>query len=103
LEILFTVPPTAFVPRPTVESAVIRLTARPDTLVAESDEESFRSLVQRCFSQRRKQMQKILRHIHGLSAARAGEVLLDSAIEPAARPETLSPADFARLLAVLQR
>ena len=49
------------------------------------------------FSMRRKQMRRVVRSIGSLDAERAEESLARAAIDPAARPETLSPLDFSRL------
>jgi 16S rRNA (adenine1518-N6/adenine1519-N6)-dimethyltransferase len=54
--------------------------------------------VQASFGLRRKQMRRVLRTVRGVDAATA-EAMLDAAgIAPDARPETLAPADFVRLL-----
>lgn len=47
---------------------------------------------------RRKQMANVLRAVRGLSAADAGAALERAGVDPAARPETLSPAQFALLM-----
>ncbi|HEY9230249.1 MAG TPA: hypothetical protein VIP11_26595, partial [Gemmatimonadaceae bacterium] len=66
--------------------------------VTSSEETPFRRFVQEAFGMRRKQMRRILRSIWNLNAEAADEVLAGAGIDPSARPETLSPADFARLL-----
>jgi len=101
VEILFRVPPGAFVPAPTVDSAVIRVTPRAEVVIGPELEPRFRTTVQAAFGLRRKQMRRVVRTIAGLDAERADEVLAAAAIEPEVRPETLSPADFARLVTVL--
>ena len=101
VENLFRVPPSAFRPPPKVESAVVRVTPRDRPLVAPEREASLRTLVQGCFTMRRKQMQRILRSIRGLDAQRAVQILAEANIDPEARPETLSAADFARLEQIL--
>jgi 16S rRNA (adenine1518-N6/adenine1519-N6)-dimethyltransferase len=98
--LLFTVPAGAFRPAPKVESAVVRVTPKATALVMPDQEESFRAFVQSVFSMRRKQMQRILRSIWSLPPEDADQRLTSIGIEPAARPETLSVADFARLFAV---
>jgi 16S rRNA (adenine1518-N6/adenine1519-N6)-dimethyltransferase len=98
-EILFTVPAGAFRPPPKVESAVVRITPKAEPLVPETDEAKFRAFVQSVFTMRRKQMQRILRSIAGISQELADERLASAGIDPMARPETLSVADFARLFA----
>lgn len=102
-ELLFRVPAGAFQPPPKVESAVIRITPRLDPLVATADEQRYRTLVQESFGLRRKQMVRVVRTITGLDAAAAERALIASGIAPAERPETVSPVQFARLLAELDK
>jgi len=97
-ELVARVPAGAFRPPPSVESAIVRLTPRPDPAVGQSLEAGFRSLVQDAFGLRRKQMRRVVRTIARLDADGADEVLAAAAIDPEVRPETLSPEDFARLL-----
>jgi 16S rRNA (adenine1518-N6/adenine1519-N6)-dimethyltransferase len=96
-EILFRVPAGAFRPPPKVESAVVRVTPKSRPLVAAEDESKFRAFVQSIFTMRRKQMQRILRSISGLSPEEADARLAGLNIDPKARPETLTVAQFARL------
>ena len=96
-ELVMSVPAGAFKPPPKVESAVIRLTPRSVPLVRAESLAGFRTFVQAAFGQRRKQMQRALRTVRGLSAAEAAAVLERAGIDPAARPEVVSPEDFARL------
>jgi 16S rRNA A1518/A1519 N6-dimethyltransferase RsmA/KsgA/DIM1 with predicted DNA glycosylase/AP lyase activity len=58
--------------------------------------------VQQVFGLRRKQMHRILRTVAHLDADAAGALLAVAGIEPARRPETLAPVEFARLLAALR-
>jgi 16S rRNA (adenine1518-N6/adenine1519-N6)-dimethyltransferase len=97
-ELLFRVPPGAFYPPPTVDSAVIRITPLATPLVSPAEEEPFRIFVQEAFGMRRKQMRRVLRELWGLTAERAEAFLGAAAITPTARPEILSPSDFAHLL-----
>jgi 16S rRNA (adenine1518-N6/adenine1519-N6)-dimethyltransferase len=97
-ELIGRVPAGAFRPPPAVESAIIRLTPRPDPVVAESRESDFRTLVQECFGLRRKQMRRVLRTVARLDVESAERVLSIAGLDAQARPETLSPEDFARLL-----
>lgn len=53
-------PAHVFTPVPKVESAVVSLTPRPDDEIADCDGSLFTELVKRGFSQRRKQMRKLL-------------------------------------------
>ena len=58
---LRTVPATVFLPQPGVDSALVQLTPREADELPAFDQETFRRLVNRGFSQRRKQLQKLLR------------------------------------------
>ena len=100
-ETLFTVPASAFAPPPKVESAVVRITPLSQPLLLPGEERPFRLLVQGAFSMRRKQMRRVIRSLRALDVARAEAVLEQARIDPAVRPETLSPAQFAALLRAL--
>jgi 16S rRNA (adenine1518-N6/adenine1519-N6)-dimethyltransferase len=97
-ETLFRVPPGAFSPPPSVDSAVVRITPRPAPAVRLDDEERFRLFVQQAFGMRRKQMRRVLRSVLSIPAGRADDLLAATGIHPEARPETLSPEQFAALL-----
>lgn len=99
-ERLFGVSAKAFSPPPKVESAVIRIVPRETPLLRPEEEEPFRVLVQGAFGLRRKQMRRVLRTVRAWDAARADVALAAAGIDPEARPETLSPDDFLRLLRV---
>jgi 16S rRNA (adenine1518-N6/adenine1519-N6)-dimethyltransferase len=99
---VMSVPRAAFKPPPKVDSTVIRLTPRAEPLVAVDTLPAFRTFVQAAFGLRRKQMQRVLRTIRGISAEDALVALEETEIDPAARPEVLSPADFVRLFNFLQ-
>jgi len=98
VERLFRVPAGAFHPPPRVDSAVVRIEPRPDPVVAAHEEAPFRELVQRAFGFRRKQLRRVVRSLWELSAEDADTLLAAARLDPVARPETLSPADFAALL-----
>jgi len=97
-ELVGRVPAGAFRPPPSVESAIVRLTPRPDPVVEQSLEPDFRALVQDAFGLRRKQMRRVVRTVAHLGVDAADQVLAAASIDPECRPETLSPGDFARLL-----
>jgi 16S rRNA (adenine1518-N6/adenine1519-N6)-dimethyltransferase len=100
-ELVGRVPPGAFRPPPSVDSAILRVTPRSDPVVPETLEPRFRSLVQEAFGLRRKQMRRVLRTVANLGPDAANRILQAAAIDPEARPETLAPDEFARLLAAL--
>ncbi len=88
---LFTVPPGAFRPPPKVESAVARLVPLRAARPRIGDEALFARIVAAAFGQRRKTLRNALASIADEDALRA------SGVDPAARGETLSVADFVRL------
>jgi 16S rRNA (adenine1518-N6/adenine1519-N6)-dimethyltransferase len=61
VQYLRTIPPAVFFPRPEVDSAVIRIVARDPRELPEHDDELLLKLIRRGFSQRRKQLRKLLR------------------------------------------
>jgi 16S rRNA (adenine1518-N6/adenine1519-N6)-dimethyltransferase len=95
--VAFRVAPGSFKPPPKVESAVVVIEPRSDPIVAANEEASFRRFVQDAFSQRRKQLRRVVRSIASLDAEAADVALGRVSIDPAARPETLSPTQFAAL------
>jgi 16S rRNA (adenine1518-N6/adenine1519-N6)-dimethyltransferase len=101
VEMLFRVPPGAFHPPPKVDSAVVRLVPRADSIVPAELERRFSSFVQEVFALRRKQMRRVLRTVARLDVESAERVLSEVGIDPEARPETLAPETFARLLVAL--
>jgi 16S rRNA (adenine1518-N6/adenine1519-N6)-dimethyltransferase len=88
---LFDVGPGAFSPPPKVWSAVARLTIRREPAFALPP--AFARTVSAAFSQRRKTLRNALR------ALLDAEDIVAAGIDPSARPETLSPAQFAKLAA----
>jgi len=97
VEKVFTVKAGSFMPRPKVQSAVIRLRPLERPLVAPSDVPAFRAFVAACFSLRRKQLRHILRSITGRTAEAVDAALASIGVEPRARPETLAPERFVAL------
>lgn len=92
---LFEVPPGAFIPAPKVTSAVFRLQPYTDKPVQAINEKRFSQLVAHVFTQRRKTLRSSLKgQIDDAGFERAG-------IDPMARPETLSVAQFVALSDVL--
>lgn len=101
-EIVMSVPRTAFKPQPKVDSSVVRLTPRSPPLIDIQSQQGFRTFVQGVFGLRRKQIQRVLRTVWGLSANGATAVLDRLEIDPAARPEVLSPETFVRMFSELR-
>jgi 16S rRNA (adenine1518-N6/adenine1519-N6)-dimethyltransferase len=67
-------------------------------VISQREEKEYRRLVIDAFGMRRKQLRRVLRSIWNLSADAADAILRRCDIDPTARPETLSPGDFARLV-----
>jgi 16S rRNA (adenine1518-N6/adenine1519-N6)-dimethyltransferase len=92
-EALFDVGPGAFAPPPKVWSTVVRITPRvPEFAIADRDR--FAALVAHLFSMRRKTLGRALK------GRLTPEQIAAAGIDAGARPETLAPADFARLAAL---
>jgi len=98
VEKLFVVKAGAFRPPPKVDSAVIRLTPLGQPLVPVEQGTAFRRFVVAAFGQRRKQLRNVLAKVTGRPAAAVADEIRALGFDPQSRPETLSPADFARLL-----
>jgi len=98
VERLFGVPAGAFHPAPRVASALVRLTPRPDPLVAPAELRAFRAFVTACFTRRRKQLRNVVIAATGRPAPAVLAGLAQLGLDPAARPETLAPEQFVRLL-----
>lgn len=96
-ERLFGVKPGAFRPPPEVDSAVIRLHPRPEVVWEAPELARFRRFVTACFSRRRKQLRNVLRGATGWPAERVSVLLERLELDPAARPESLSPERFVRV------
>ena len=88
---LFDVGPGAFTPAPRVWSAVARLTVRREPAFVLPP--AFARTVSAAFSHRRKTLR------NGLRALMDADAIVAAGVDPGARPETLAPADFARLAA----
>ena len=83
---LRSVPDTVFVPRPDVDSALVQLSPRDPFELPEHDEQLVLELIRTGFSQRRKQLRKLLREYAGDWNALATSLHID----PNARAEELS-------------
>jgi 16S rRNA (adenine1518-N6/adenine1519-N6)-dimethyltransferase len=60
VEYLRKIPRTVFIPQPEVASAIVRFTSRDEKRIGIFDHQMFREIVKRGFSQRRKQLRKLL-------------------------------------------
>ncbi|PSQ39285.1 ribosomal RNA small subunit methyltransferase A [Halobacteriales archaeon SW_5_70_135] len=101
VEVVEGVPPTAFEPRPAVESAVVRTTPREPAYEV-PDEERFLDLVRAVFTQRRKTLRNAVRnttHISGIDDATAERLVAENEALMDRRAGQVTPAEFARLAA----
>jgi len=92
----FMVPPSAFSPKPEVNSAVITLTIRDRPAVAVSDEIFFVRVVKAAFSQRRKTLRNALKQLN-VPAVKMAMVLIKTGIDLSRRAETLTVKEFGLL------
>ncbi len=95
---LFDVPPESFMPQPKVTSTVMALDIRPEPPVSGCDEGLLFRLIRAAFNQRRKTLLNAL-SAGPLTRQTSAEALSRAGIDPRARGETLTLADFARLAA----
>lgn len=99
-ETVMHVPRTVFVPKPNVDSAVIRLLKREQPAVAVLNEDFFFTVVRASFGQRRKTiLNNLMSHLpNGKQKKEQIEKALEGArIDPKRRGETLTIAEFAIL------
>ena len=98
-EILFYVPPECFYPRPSVHSAVVKMSVRKDALLGPAEEAMFFRVVRAAFGQRRKTLVNALCAAFGGSAAKAGiaEAVRACGFDERARGEELGVDGFIAL------
>jgi 16S rRNA (adenine1518-N6/adenine1519-N6)-dimethyltransferase len=96
VELVRTVDPAVFTPRPRVESALLRLTRR-----AAAPAPPVRELVRDAFAHRRKSLARSLEHAAPGGRERALAALERAGLPAKARAESLSPGDFVRLAEAL--
>ncbi|MCI9429757.1 MAG: 16S rRNA (adenine(1518)-N(6)/adenine(1519)-N(6))-dimethyltransferase RsmA [Lachnospiraceae bacterium] len=103
-EVLFFVSPHCFMPRPNVESAVIRLTRRDENPVQAENEAYLFSLIRSAFGQRRKTLVNSLFHNMGgnLTKEQVGMALEKMKLSPSIRGEALTLSQFVQLGKLLQ-
>jgi len=98
VELLRTVDPAVFKPRPRVESAILRLRRTGPAADRETHE-----LVRAAFAHRRKALARSLEHVRPGSRDAVRAALADLGLPENARAEALAPADFAALSAKLRQ
>ena len=100
-EVMLQVPPSSFIPRPAVDSCVLRLTAYTEPPV-KADEELMFALIRAAFNQRRKTLANALANgldYHGkkISRGAAAAAITSLGLPETVRGERLSLAEFAAL------
>lgn len=104
-EVMIQVPPTCFMPKPSVGSTVIKLT-RYERPPVEADDENFMfSLIRASFNQRRKTLVNGITNAMNLKTGKADvlKALEEMKLPSAIRGEALTLAQFARLSNLLSR
>lgn len=98
-EVVARVPASAFEPAPAVDSAILRLRRRdtPEVAVG-AGREPFYRVVQAAFRQRRKQIHNALSRELPVEREQVEAALAACGIDPDRRPQTLSVAEWARLV-----
>jgi 16S rRNA (adenine1518-N6/adenine1519-N6)-dimethyltransferase len=97
-KILFDVGPAVFKPKPRVHSSVLLLQPNPDGLLPGLPPEALSRTIKFCFQSRRKQLGTILK---GRLSPAVERLMTERAIDPSARPESLSPLFFQELALIL--
>ena len=90
-EYCFTIPPDVFIPKPKVESALLRFTKKKDPIISDKKYTRFNKLVASAFSQRRKMLRNTLK---------SWDIPIDlqQRVDFNRRPETLTIKEFASLV-----
>lgn len=96
------VSPNVFIPRPKVESAVIKLMRKPQQLIKE-DRVKFFKLVNAAFSERRKKIANSLASALKLERSYVESILTETSIESSKRAEQLCLEDYLRLFQKMKK
>lgn len=98
-EVVMHVPKGVFMPQPNVDSAVLKLTIREEPPVYVADEKYFFSMVQACFSQRRKTLRNNLTNYlsETYDKETISTMLNEVGIDGMRRGESLTMEEFAAL------
>jgi len=97
VEQVASVPKEVFVPRPKVDSVVLKLSIRKERPVDLIDEKSFFACIKAGFGQRRKTLLNSLTGVNGLPKEDIKEILEAAGVDPARRAETLDINEFAAI------
>lgn len=104
-EIVANVPPNCFMPRPTVGSAVIRLTRHTSLPVQVADEQLMFQIIRASFNQRRKTLANGLNNFPNICLTKEGiqESIQELGLPVTVRGETLTLDQFAELSNIIGR
>lgn len=97
VEQIATVPKEVFVPRPKVDSAVLKLDIRKERPVELIDEKAFFACIKSGFGQRRKTLLNSLTGVNGLGKEEIKGILENAGVDPVRRAETLDIKEFAAI------
>ncbi len=97
VETVTSVPKEVFIPRPNVDSTVIRLSINKEKPVELQSESLFFQTIKAGFGQRRKTLLNSLTGLNSLTKEEVLQVLKAADIDPIRRAETLSIQEFANL------
>lgn len=97
VEQVISVPKEVFVPRPKVDSTVLKLTIRKEKPVDLIDEKAFFACIKAGFGQRRKTLLNSLTGTYGLPKDEIRTILENAGIDPVRRAETLAMNEFAAI------
>lgn len=102
-EVMLTVPASCFMPRPNVDSAVIKLTRHDKPPVTVSDEKLMFDIIRASFNQRRKTLVNGLGNAAGLNIKKEQvlSALEKMGLSPTMRGEALTLGEFAELTELL--
>ena len=102
---IYTVKRTCFYPAPDVDSAILRLDILDKPSVELKDEELFFRIVRGSFNQRRKSIINSLSReaVLDIPKEELAAILERVGLDPTARPETLSLADFAKIATAIAK
>jgi 16S rRNA (adenine1518-N6/adenine1519-N6)-dimethyltransferase len=95
-ELMLTVPRSAFVPQPRVDSALVRIVPEPQPALPRTELPNFFQFVTPFFQARRKQLPFVLARRHRITGAEARARLAVIGIDPTRRPETLTLEEWRR-------
>lgn len=95
--ILRKVAPTSFIPAPKVDSAVLKLVAKPVLSLPSGEEQKFFRFVKAAFQERRKQLKNVLAGMKAMPTNQVGEWLASHNLPVTVRAQELSETDWLTL------